>query len=91
MLRVVLSIGPTETMHFQTWNDNAGDSPPVKDPTNGLVFPDLNKKPFGGSNFQTNLIMPEPTTSWLGRSFPGVDHPAHRDQGHRDGRGQVPH
>ena len=72
VLRVVLSIGPTETMHFQTWNDIAGDSVPVKDPTNGLVFPDLNKKPFGGTNFQTNLIMPEPTTSWLGSKLPPV-------------------
>jgi hypothetical protein len=72
VLRVVLSIGPTETMHFQTWSDKAGDAPPVKDPTNGLVFPDLNKKPFGGTNFQTNLIMPEPTTSWLGSKFPAV-------------------
>ena len=26
----------------------------------GLVFPDLNKPPFGGPAFQTNLIMPEP-------------------------------
>jgi hypothetical protein len=72
VLRLVLSIGPTETMHFQTWSDIAGDAVPVKDPTNGLVFPDLNKKPFGGPNFQTNLIMPEPTTSWLGRKFPTV-------------------
>jgi hypothetical protein len=72
VLRLVLSIGPTETMHFQTWSDIAGDAVPVKDPTNGLVFPDLNKKPFGGTNFQTNLIMPEPTTSWLGRKFPTV-------------------
>jgi hypothetical protein len=33
----------------------------LTDPTNGLVFPDLNKSPFGGEDFQTNLIMPEPT------------------------------
>jgi hypothetical protein len=72
VLRVVLSIGPTETMHFQTWADKAGNAPPLKDPTNGLVFPDLNKKPFGGPNFQTNLIMPEPTVSWLGPKFPVV-------------------
>ena len=68
-LRVVLSIGPTEAMHFQTWSDKAGNAPPLTDPTNGLVFPDLNKKPFDGQNFQTNLIMPEPT-SFLSRKFP---------------------
>ena len=39
-----------------------GNAPPLTDPTNGLVFPDLNKPPFGGPNFQTNLIMPHPTT-----------------------------
>jgi hypothetical protein len=65
----LLSIGPTETMHFQTWSDIAGDSPPVKDPTKGLVFPDLNKPPFGGQNYQTNLIMPHSTT-FLRSSLP---------------------
>jgi len=60
-LRVLLSIGPTEAMHFQTWHDKAGNAPPLEDPTNGLVFPDLNEKPFGGEEFKTNLIMPEPT------------------------------
>ncbi|MGZ6564883.1 MAG: ferritin-like domain-containing protein [Solirubrobacteraceae bacterium] len=70
-LRVVLSIGPTEAMHFQTWSDKAGNAPPLTDPTNGLVFPDLNKKPFGGQDFQTNLIMPEPT-NFLSRKFPVV-------------------
>jgi hypothetical protein len=60
VLRILLSIGPTEAMHFQTWHDKAGNAPPLKDPTNGLSFPDLNKPPFGGQLFQTNLIMPEP-------------------------------
>src|SRR5437660_800809 len=69
VLRVLLSIGPTETMHFQTWSDKAGNAPPLRDPTNGLVFPDLNSRPFGGADFQTNLIMPEPT-AFLSRKFP---------------------
>ena len=60
VLRILLSIGPTETAHFQTWHDKAGNAPPLTDPTNGLVFPDLNSPPFGGEDFQTNLIMPEP-------------------------------
>jgi hypothetical protein len=71
VLRVLLSIGPTETMHFQTWADKAGNAPPLTDPTNGLVFPDLNSPPFGGQNFQTNLIMPEPTV-FLSRKYPRV-------------------
>ena len=71
VLRVLLSIGPTETSHFQTWHDKAGNAPPLTDPTNGLVFPNLNAAPFGGETFQTNLIMPEPTV-FLNRKFPAV-------------------
>jgi hypothetical protein len=69
VLRILLSIGPTEAMHFQTWQDKAGNAPPLTDPTNGLVFPDLNSPPFGGELFSTNLIMPEPTI-FLDRKFP---------------------
>jgi hypothetical protein len=71
VLRILLSIGPTETMHFQTWQDKAGNAPEVTDPTNGLEFPNLNAPPFGGEDFQTNLIMPEPT-AFLSRKFPPV-------------------
>src|SRR5438067_2146160 len=71
VLRILLSIGPTETAHFQTWHDKAGNAPALRDPTNGLVFPDLNAPPFGGQDFQTNLIMPEPTI-FLNRTFPAV-------------------
>src|SRR5207245_9868350 len=46
VLRILLSIGPTETQHFQTWQDKAGNAPPLTDPTDGLVFPDLNAHPF---------------------------------------------
>jgi hypothetical protein len=66
VLRILLSIGPTETMHFQTWQDKAGNAPPLTDPTTGLVFPDLNAD---GEILQTNLIMPEPTI-FLDRKFP---------------------
>lgn len=69
VLRILLSIGPTEMAHFQTWHDKAGNAPPLTDPTNGLVFPNLNAPPFGGEDFQTNLIMPEPTV-FLRRTFP---------------------
>ena len=64
VLRILISIGPTETMHFQTWQDKAGNAPQVTafDPVNNntTTFPDLNSPPFGGEDFQTNLIMPEP-------------------------------
>jgi hypothetical protein len=70
VLRILLSIGPTETMHFQVWHDKAGNISPVTDSTNGLVFPDLTKPPFeGNEDLQANLIMPEPTI-FLSRSLP---------------------
>ena len=69
VLRILISIGPTETMHFQTWSDKAGNAPPLTDPTNGLTFPDLNAPPFDTQNFQTNLIMPEPCP-FLSRTLP---------------------
>ncbi len=71
VLRVLLSIGPVETAHFQTWHDKAGNAKILTDPTNGLVFPDLDNPPFGGEDFQTNLIMPEPTI-FLSRDLPAV-------------------
>ena len=66
VLRIVLSIGGTEVMHFQTWQDKAGNAPQLEnvvDPVTGVkvTFPNLNAPPFGGEDFQTNLIMPEPT------------------------------
>jgi hypothetical protein len=64
VLRILISIGPTETMHFQTWADRAGNAPSLSavDPVTGVpvTFPNLNSVPFGGEDFQTNLIMPEP-------------------------------
>jgi hypothetical protein len=74
VLRILLSIGGTEITHFQTWHDKAGNAPPiskVRDPKTGVMvsFPDLNSPPFGGEDFQTNLILPEPT-SFLSARFP---------------------
>jgi hypothetical protein len=53
-------------MHFQTWHDKAGNAPNIT--VGNLTFPDLNNgiDPNTGASgaadeFQTNLIMPEPT------------------------------
>jgi hypothetical protein len=68
VLRVLLSIGGSEIMHFQTWHDKAGNATNITD--GDLSFPNLNigvdPNPSGTSanpadDFQTNLIMPEPT------------------------------
>jgi len=75
VLRILLSIGGTEIAHFQTWHDKAGNAPNVSaiDPVTRVVvsFPDLNSSPLGGEDFQTNLIMPEPT-AFLSKKFPAV-------------------
>src|SRR5215471_4514011 len=66
VLRILLSIGGSEIMHFQTWHDKAGNAPNIT--VGDLTFPDLNSgvDPNTGAagaadEFQTNLIMPEPT------------------------------
>jgi len=74
VLRILLSIGGVEIAHFQTWHDKAGNAPQlsdVVDPVTGVkvTFPDLNSPPFGGEDFQTNLIMPEPTV-FLSKQLP---------------------
>jgi ferritin-like protein len=69
VLRVVLSIGPTEAFHFQTWQDKAGNAPALKDPVTGLVFPNL--KESSDEELKANLIMPEPTV-FLRKSLPIV-------------------
>jgi hypothetical protein len=66
VLRIVLSIGGTEIMHFQTWHDKAGNAVPLTD--GALMFPDL-KTPPQPESLQGNLIMPEPTI-FLSKKFP---------------------
>src|SRR5580765_4309601 len=68
VLRVVVSIGPTEAMHFQTWHDKAGNAPAVTD--GSLVFPDLTSGQFAtDEQFEKSLIMPEPC-DFLRRALP---------------------
>jgi len=61
VLRILISIGPTETMHFQTWSDKAGNAPPLTavDPVTGVsvTFPDL---AVDDETLNKSLIMPEP-------------------------------
>ena len=75
VLRILLSIGPSEVMHFQTWQDKAGNALPLTDVDNGpggtgssVTFTDLtqakgesNPESLNGDTLQANLIMPEPT------------------------------
>jgi hypothetical protein len=71
VLRILLSIGPTETAHFQTWQDKAGNALALTDvdPMTGstVTFNDLTTgQP---ESLQSNLIMPEPCP-FLSRKFP---------------------
>jgi len=74
VLRVLVSILGVEVNHFAVWHDKAGNavSQPlagVTDPETGVTFPDLNSPPFGGEEFQTNLIFPEPC-AFINPGFP---------------------
>src|SRR6266536_4675384 len=70
VLRILISIGPTETMHFQTWSDVAGNAPPLSavDPVTGVrvTFPDLEVE---NELFDKAMIMPEPCP-FLSRNLP---------------------
>src|SRR5437870_4592573 len=72
VLRILLSIGGSEIMHFQTWQDKAGNATPLTDfdPVNnsGVTFEDLTTgQP---ETLQSNLIMPEPC-EFISPSLPG--------------------
>jgi hypothetical protein len=62
VLRILLSIGGSEIMHFQTWQDKAGNATPLTftDPVNKstVAFADLTQNQ--PEDLQSNLIMPEP-------------------------------
>jgi hypothetical protein len=70
VLRILISIGPTETMHFQTWSDKAGNAPPLTavDPVTNVsvTFPDLE---VDDELLNKSLIMPEPCP-FLSRNLP---------------------
>ena len=91
VLRILMSIGPTETMHFQTWSDVAGNAPPLMaiDPVTGVRvrFPDLEVE---NELFDKALIMPEPFC-FLDRNLPIVSiiRPTNTDARH--GGSGIPH
>jgi len=62
VLRILLSIGPTETSHFQTWHDKAGNVLTVSDvdPVTGAKVSFQQLAANQPESLQGNLIMPEP-------------------------------
>lgn len=65
VLRILLSIGGSEIMHFQVWHDKAGNAPALTD--GNLSFPDLGNS--DDPTLKANLIMPEPC-EFLDEHFP---------------------
>ena len=88
VLRILLSIGRTEITHFQTWQDKAGNAPPLTDPTNrvGVPRPQLRRRttPDQPDHARADDL---PRSQVPDR----LDHPPDRDQGGGDGRGQGVH
>ena len=66
--QIVTSMGPIESMHFQTWHEKAGKRPRLStrlmachSPTNDGIDPTTGASGTAVLEmFQTNLIMPEP-------------------------------
>ena len=91
VLRILISIGPTETMHFQTWSDKAGNAPALTavDPVTGVsvTFPDLD---VDNQNFKKQLdhagAVPVPGYE----SSYCFGHPTDRNEWHCYGRCSVP-
>ena len=91
VLRILISIGPTETMHFQTWSDVAGNAPPLTavDPVTGcsVTFPDLEVE---DELFDKALIMPEPCPFLDRKSSYLFDHSTDQNGRRCDGCSAVP-
>jgi hypothetical protein len=62
VLRILLSIGPVETAHFQTWQDKAGNVLTLTDvdPVTGATVSFTQLATNQPESLQGNLIMPEP-------------------------------
>jgi hypothetical protein len=90
VLRILLSIGGSEIMHFQTWQDKAGNATPLTDhdPVNNstVTFRDLTTgQP---ETLQANLIMPEPC-EFIGQHLPPCAIIRPTGRGQLDARGVI--
>ncbi len=71
VLRILLSIGGSEIMHFQTWQDKAGNATPLTDvdPINNSTVTFIDLTTGQPETLQANLIMPEPC-EFISRNLP---------------------
>jgi hypothetical protein len=90
VLQIILSIGGSEIMHFQTWQDKAGNATPLTDHdainNSTVTFEDLTTgQP---ENLQANLIMPEPC-DFISTSLPQCSIVRPTGSGHVSAMGAV--
>lgn len=71
VLRILVSIGGSEIMHFQTWQDKAGNALPLNftDPITRAPVTFVNLAQGQPQTLQANLIMPEPC-DFIDKKFP---------------------
>ena len=60
VLRITISIGGSEIMHFQVWHDKAGNAVALTDSQPGGTLTFVNLADNQPESLQANLIMPEP-------------------------------
>jgi hypothetical protein len=84
VLKITISIGGSEIMHFQVWHDKAGNATPLTD--QGITFVDLTKNQ--PETLQANLIMPEPC-DFISTSLPQCAIIRPTSPGQLDARGAI--
>jgi hypothetical protein len=90
VLRILLSIGGSEIMHFQTWQDKAGNATPLTDfdPVNNSTVTFVNLATGQPERLQANLIMPEPC-KFISQNLPACAIIRPTGPGQLDARGAI--
>jgi Ferritin-like domain len=90
VLRILLSIGGSEIMHFQTWQDKAGNATPLTDfdPINHSTVTFIDLATGQPETLQANLIMPEPC-EFISPSLPACAIIRPTGPGQLDARGAI--
>jgi hypothetical protein len=90
VLRILLSIGGSEIMHFQTWQDKAGNATPLTDfdPINNSTVTFIDLTTGQPETLQANLIMPEPC-EFISRNLPACAIIRPSGPGQLDARGAI--
>ena len=90
VLRILLSIGGSEIMHFQTWQDKAGNATSLTDvdPINNSTVTFIDLTTGQPETLQANLIMPEPC-EFISRNLPPCAIIRPSGPGQLDARGAI--